>query len=60
MKILKHGFYAAKQLTCKLCGCVFEFEKEDLDRRGRLYCPECGQSDGLPIVNPLWVRWKEN
>lgn len=56
MKIIKHGFYAAKQLTCKLCGCVFEFEKEDLDCIGRLYCPECNQSNGLPIVNPLYVR----
>ena len=31
-------------------------KKEDLNCRGRLYCPECGQTDGLPIVNPLWVR----
>lgn len=56
MKIIKHGFYASKQMTCKLCGCVFEFEKEDLDCCGRLYCPECGKGDGLSIVNLLYIR----
>lgn len=36
------------KIQCEYCGCIFEYEKEDLQyrpwyRHGFIYCPKCGK-----------------
>ena len=42
IKIIKKG--KPKQLTCKVCNCLFEYEEEDTIFRGCIKiikCPQC-------------------
>lgn len=47
MNVIKHGKFYNHECTCELCGCVFEYNKEDIenyyDGVGRVImpCPEC-------------------
>lgn len=61
IKIIKPGKKKIPiyRLTCTLCGCVFEFNKEDAifgeDRDGKFIkidCPECGHTFYSWKVNP--------
>lgn len=49
IKVIKHG-EKTFQTTCPLCGCIFEYETEDIvkdeDSLGKHYyvkCPDCGE-----------------
>lgn len=46
IKVIKHGIFNSR--TCIRCGCVFSFEKEDVEQKeingywtGAVTCPEC-------------------
>lgn len=65
MKIITHGNKAVIQTytrTCKICGCTFEYTKDELQttffdqREGceywYIHCPECNDSTGFPKPNP--------
>jgi len=32
-------------LTCKYCGCVFEYTLEDINKRSKVMCPHCRYSN---------------
>ena len=36
MKIIKKGILEVKKLTCDECGCIFKYNKTDVDKRAFL------------------------
>ena len=53
MKIIKHGNVPRATATCPVCGCEFEYEKQDVEeeyaftgqvimKKYFIRCPECG------------------
>ena len=57
IKVIKHGVFNSR--TCIRCGCVFSFEKEDVELKeingywtGAVTCPECKADNKVE-------RWQE-
>ncbi|MFA6619658.1 MAG: hypothetical protein WCS90_00790 [Bacilli bacterium] len=48
IKIDENPTYTHFKIKCEYCGCVFEYDSEDLGYRpwypkGFVYCPKCGK-----------------
>ena len=50
MNVIKHGKFYNHEFTCEKCGCVFSYNKEDLENHdvcvGKIHipCPECDET----------------
>lgn len=48
IKIIKHG--RLRQCTCCHCGCIFTFEKEDVNECGEFVkCPDCKERNTVSL-----------
>ena len=64
MKIIKMGNLNT-QVTCEKCGCIYEYEDEDIRHdynltagSGFVYCPCCGIKHNIwSISNPTYVPY---
>lgn len=70
--VITHGSKYGKAIysrKCSQCGCVFEFDRSDIDKvfydhcDGYTYwyieCPECGDKTGFPEIKPIRVELVE-
>lgn len=71
-KIIINGKYkdAVYRHECTRCGCVFEFEHDDIDKYGSyppefierwsITCPECGHENRFIAPNPIRYELSKN
>ena len=51
IKIIKRGKSKSIKTSCRICGCVFKCDKEDIVWRGSVRTIKCPQCEKVIIVN---------
>lgn len=46
-RVITNGKYNI--ITCSDCGCVFSFDKADIETNGKVICPQC-HTENTPTV----------
>ena len=50
IQVMKNGKY--NEATCQACGCVFSFDKIDIEDENKVKCPQCSNPTSV-LVKPV-------